>query len=266
MPTTTAIDLPTLPYPQAAGKAMRFELLGPLRIVDHGIHTISAPKMATFLAAMLIRADRPVSTDDLKAELWGEESPRNANASLHVYVSRLRKNFFRSELDGPSIETQVQGYMLRTGSAAIDSAQLQDLYRQGRSLMATRPDRALEHFEEAVRSFRGPVLQGIGTGAIVGAFVRWVEEVRLECIEAIAWCSLRAGRHREVIGDLSRWSDEFPLNETLRENLMLALHRCGRRAEALDVFHDTRKILREELGLDPRHSMRQLQSAILDAG
>ncbi|MFF4415355.1 BTAD domain-containing putative transcriptional regulator [Streptosporangium sp. NPDC001559] len=242
---------------------MRYELLGPLRLVDEETRTVSAPKVETLLATLLIRANQPVSTDELLDELWGGEPPKRARAALHVYVSQLRKNFVQPAVEGAAIRTHAQGYLLEVDGASVDVFHLHALHTRGRSEIGHAPERALENFTAAARLFRGPVLGGIDNGLIVGTFTRWAEEVRLECLEAIAMCSLRLGRHRELIGDLSKWVEEYPLNENLREQLMLALYRAGRRADALEVFRSARRVLREELGLDPRMTMRRLQVAIL---
>ncbi|WP_371786121.1 AfsR/SARP family transcriptional regulator [Streptosporangium subroseum] len=244
---------------------MRYELLGPLRLVDEETHTVNAPKVETLLAALLIRANQPVSTDELIDELWGSEPPRRARAALHVYISHLRKNFVQPAVDGATIRTHAQGYLLEVEKSSVDVFLLRTLHAEGRAAPETDPERALGVFAAAAGLFRGPVLTGINNGLIVGAFARWAEEVRLECLEAVARCSLRLGRHRELIGDLSAWVEEYPLNENLREHLMLALYRSGRRAEALEVFQSARQALREELGLDPRRTMRRLQFAILEA-
>ncbi|MBB2747246.1 UNVERIFIED_ORG: DNA-binding SARP family transcriptional activator [Microbispora rosea subsp. rosea] len=181
----------------------------------------------------------------------GERAPKRARAALHVYISHLRKNYVQPAVDGAAIRTHAQGYLLETDRESVDVFRLQSLHAAGRDETDRDPERALDSFAAAAALFRGPVLAGIDNGLIVGTFARWAEEVRLECLEAIAMCSLRLGRHREVIGDLSRWVEQYPLNENLREQLMLALYRSGRRAEALEVFESARQVLREELGLDP---------------
>jgi DNA-binding SARP family transcriptional activator len=244
---------------------MRYELLGPLRLVDEETLRVAAPKVENLLATLLIRANQPISTDELINELWGNEPPRRARAALHVYVSHLRKNYVQPAVDGAVIHTHAHGYLLEVDKASVDVHHLQALHAEGRSVLDAEPERALNAFTAAANLFRGPVLAGVNNGLIVGTFARWAEELRLECLEAIAHCSLRVGRHREVVGDLSRWVDEYPLNENLREQLMLALYRCGRRAEALEVFQSARQVLREELGLDPRVTMRRLQFAILES-
>ncbi|MFI0479626.1 BTAD domain-containing putative transcriptional regulator [Actinomadura sp. 9N215] len=243
---------------------MQYELLGPLRLVESEFRAFNTPKVETLLATLLIRANQPVSTDHLMLQLWGDSPPRRCRAALHVYVSQLRKALAGLSA-GAVVRTHGQGYRLEADEDSIDSVRLRRLHEEGRMLLDDDPERALAAFQEAVGLFRGPVLAGVGDGLFIGAFVRWAEETRLECREAVAQCSLRVGRHRELIGDLSVWVDENPLNETLREQLMLALFRSGRRAEALEVFQSARRALREELGLDPRATMYRLQAAILRA-
>ncbi|WP_445548333.1 MULTISPECIES: AfsR/SARP family transcriptional regulator [unclassified Frankia] len=146
----------------------------------------------------------------------------------------------------------------------MDVTELRQLHARGRADMVGDPERALAGFTAAARLFRGPVLAGLRNGTIVSTFARWAEETRLECLESIARCALWTGRHREVVNDLTNWVDEHPFHETFREQLMLALHRSGRRAEALAQFRDARRVLREELGLEPGETMRRLHSAILN--
>jgi len=244
---------------------MPYQLLGSVRIVDAAgaAHPISAPKVGALLATLLIRAGEPVSTEELIEELWGGAPPRRARAALHVYVSQLRRRLAEAGEGEGRIGTHGAGYVMGVDPAEIDAARLQELHARGRRAFAEDPEEARRHFKEAAALFRGPVLARESNGLIVGAFARWAEEVRLECLESYADCALRTGREREVVGDLQVWVRERPLNETLREQLMLALYRSGRRAEALEVYRDARRVLREELGLDPRITMRRLQNAIL---
>ncbi|GLZ40830.1 hypothetical protein Acsp05_44540 [Actinokineospora sp. NBRC 105648] len=240
-------------------------MLGPLQVVGDTTMTITAPKIEALLATLLIRANQVVPADELITELWGEHPPRRVRAALHVYVSRLRKRFDGIGVDPAVLRTHGQGYVMAVEPSQVDVAALQAAHAEGRVLLDADPLAALGALSRAAGLFRGPVLAGIRNGLIVGGFARWAEEVRLRCLESIAWCSLETGRHREVIEDLAQWVDEYPLHEAFREQLMLALHRSGRRAEALAVFHTARRVLREELGLEPRETMRRLQSAILNA-
>ncbi|WP_236792321.1 AfsR/SARP family transcriptional regulator [Amycolatopsis sp. GM8] len=245
---------------------MRYQLLGPLQVVEGGeIRTVGAPKIETLFAVLLIRANQTVSSDELIGEIWGDNPPRRVRAGLHVYVSQLRKGFARPDAGGAVIETQANGYLLRVDESLVDLFELRALHARGRELLPSSPERALACFTAATKLFRGPVLARIRDRAIVSTFSRMVEAVRLECLESIARCSLQTGRHRELVSDLSGWIDEHPLHEAFREQLMLALHRSGRRADALAAYHSARKVLREELGLEPGLTMRRLQTAILDS-
>jgi SARP family transcriptional regulator, regulator of embCAB operon len=246
---------------------VRYELLGPLRITENGTHrTITAPKIETLLATLLIKANQVILTEELIGEIWGSTPPARARAALHVYISQLRKKIIEPQSGGAVIRTHSQGYILAVDCALVDVTALQALHATGREHLDTDPMRALASFTEATRLFRGPVLSGIRNGMIINGFARWADETRLECLEAIAHISLRTGRHREVVSDLANWVDEHPLHEKFREQLMLALHLSGRRADALKVFHAARLTLREELGLEPGETLRKLQNAILHAG
>jgi DNA-binding SARP family transcriptional activator len=245
---------------------LRYELLGPLRIIQAGEpRTITAPKIETLMATLLTRANQMVHSEELLAEIWGIAPPARARAALHVYISQLRKTVVNPQFGGAVIRTHSQGYLLDVDRAQLDVTELQALHAVGREHRTTDPHRALTAFTEAARLFRGPVLGGIRNGVIIDGFARWADEVRLECLESIAQCSLRIGRHRELVSELSTWIEEHPLHETFREQLMLALHRSGRRADALKVFQSARLTLREELGLEPGETMRKLQNAILHA-
>ncbi|MEV4847816.1 AfsR/SARP family transcriptional regulator [Micromonospora matsumotoense] len=242
---------------------VRYLLLGPLQVIGETPQTITAPKIETLLATLLIRANQPVPAEDLITELWGEHPPRRVRAALHVYVSHIRKRFTGTEPGTGVLHTHGQGYLLEVADARIDVTELQVEYARGRALAGRNPAAALAAYGRAVALFRGPVLSGIRNGSVVNRFGRWADEVRLECLEGFARTSLTVGRHRELIGELTQWTEEYPLHEPLREQLMLSLYRAGRRGEALAAFHRARQVLREELGLEPRESMRRLQSDIL---
>lgn len=245
-------------------EATRYELLGPLQIRSNKAHRISAPKVEVLLAALLIKANLPVSAEELMGEIWGDDRPTRVRSGLHVYVSQLRKICAGPEGQGATIDTHAYGYVLRLDESRTDVYDLQRLHTRGRAVLVDDPDQAYACFTAAADLFRGPVLAGMRNGSIVSTFVRWAEEMRLECLESIARCSLRTGRHRELVCDLTNWIDEHPFHEAFRELLMTALHLSGRRAEALREFQRARRLMQEELGLEPSATMRRLQSAILN--
>lgn len=245
---------------------MRYEILGPLRIVDDGGHasTISAHKVEVLLATLLIRSDQVVTIDQLISEIWNQNPPQRARASLHVYVSQLRKMLTCAERSTPPIVTLPSGYMLRVGPDELDLHTFQRLMNDGRSL--SREGRhlgAARSFDGALTLLRGPVLGELSEGPIVKGFVTWLEEARIECTEMGVESQLALGRHRELVGDLYALTAEYPLRESFHRQLMLALYRSERQADALRVYQDVRRILHDELGIEPGRALRRLQHAIL---
>ncbi|WP_322767898.1 AfsR/SARP family transcriptional regulator [Frankia sp. Cr1] len=244
---------------------MRYEILGPLRVVGGGgISFISAPKIEILLAALVIRADHVVGTDQLIDEIWGDRAPRRATAGLHVYISELRK--FLSRLDHPNnrIVTRQPGYLLNLGSDDMDVQLFLDRVAVGRKQARERcHEEASDRFESALALWRGPALGGLGAGSMIEAFVSSVSESRMECTELLVDSQLQLGRHREVVGRLFSLVTEFPLRETFYRQLMLALYRSERRADALKVYESARRTLHDELGLEPCRALQDIQRAIL---
>lgn len=246
---------------------MRYEILGPLRIIDeHAVPSSpSARKLKILLAALVIRAGQLVTAEQLMAEMWGEHLPRSAAASLHVHVSQLRK-FLRRQGREESIVTRSPGYQLSIGTDELDLDEFLALTRQGRQdVAAARLKSAAECFDAALRLWRGPTLSEVRDGPIIGGFATWLEEVRLECVELLVDAELSLGQHQQAIGQLYSLTAQYPLRERLRQQLMLALYRSDRRADALAVYRDARNTLREQLGLEPGRALCWLQQAIIDA-
>jgi DNA-binding SARP family transcriptional activator len=246
---------------------MRYEILGPLRVIDaHGVATLNTPKVGSLLATLLVRADRFVEADQLIAALWADRPPRRAMAGLHVYVSALRKFLSRPDRPDGRIRTAPAGYMLELGDDEFDVHDFRRLVEQGRAHgRAQRFAAALACFEEALALWRGPALGEVGGGPATDMFVTWLDEVRMECVELLVDVQLRLGLHRQLVGRLFLLTAEHPLRETLYRQLMLALYRSERPAEALRVYQSVRRTLRGELGLEPGRALRETQRAILAA-
>jgi DNA-binding SARP family transcriptional activator len=244
---------------------MRYEILGPLRVVDeNGTSFVSARKIETVLAALVIRSDQVVAFDQLMAEIWGDQLPRRATAALHVYISELRKFLRRPGRRENPVVTIAPGYLLRKGSDEIDFHQFLRLVDHGRTkLRECHYEEASAVFEEALGLWRGRPLDDLGASTIIGSFVTWLTELRLECLEMLADSNLKLGRHREIVGHLYSLTTENPFREAFYRQLMLALYRSDRQADALQVYHSVRKTLNEELGLEPCRALRDLQRAIL---
>jgi DNA-binding SARP family transcriptional activator len=245
---------------------VRYEILGPLRVIDGSSHSfISARKIETVLSLLLIRADAVVLPSQIIAAIWGEEPPRRASAGVHVYISQLRKFLHRDGqgVAGSRILTRTPGYVLCQRDDEIDFQLFLQEVGLGRTFVREeRLEEAAGCFERALAMWRGPVLGDIRGGAIDG-FAAWLEEVRMECFELLAEVQLKLGRHRELVGQLYSLTAEHPLRETFYRHLMLALYRCERQADALRVYQNARALLATELGLEPCRSLRELHQAIL---
>ncbi|OAA27549.1 DNA-binding transcriptional activator of the SARP family [Frankia sp. EI5c] len=246
---------------------MRYEVLGPLRVLGKpGSPTLGARKVQILLAVLLIRADQMVTIDRIMDEIWDGDPPRRATAAVHVYVSQLRKFLSRPDVPRHPIVTRPGGYQLQRGDDEIDLHDFQKLMQRGRAdARAGRHAEAVENFDAALRNWSGPVLVDLRDSPMISAFVTWIEEMRLECVEARIDSALLLGRHRELVGQLYSLTAEHPQRESFYRQLMLALYRSERQADALRVYGRIRDILRGELGLEPGLPLRELHDAILAA-
>jgi DNA-binding SARP family transcriptional activator len=246
---------------------MRYEILGPLRVVDQaGASFISAPKLERLLGALLVRADHLVPTDQLFSEIWEDRPPRRATAGLYVYVSLLRKFLRRPGRPGSPIATRPAGYVLHLGADDLDAREFLRLAGLGREgVRRRRYEEAAASFDQALSLWRGPVLGDVLPGTIVEGFATWLGEERLECVEQLLDACLAVGRHREVVGRLYSLIAEHPLREAFYRQLMLALYRSDRRADALLVYQSASQRLERELGVEPCRSLQGVRQAILSA-
>jgi SARP family transcriptional regulator, regulator of embCAB operon len=244
---------------------MRYEIMGPLRVVDEtGRSSLRARKIEVLLTVLLVRADQIVPVEQLMREIWGEAPPRRATAGLHVYVSHIRKFLHRARHVESPVTTRPPGYALRLGTDELDYRRFERLMNQGRVFARERRhEAAVSRFEEALGLWRGPLLDDVCQGPILEGFQTWLKEARLECAEMLVDTRLALGRHREIVSDLYLLTTEHPLREAFHRQLMLALYRCGRRADALTVYQSARRTLNEELGLEPCRALQNLHQAIL---
>ena len=206
------------------GGIMRYELLGPLRILDGDVAVvISTQKIQVLLAALLIRADQVVAADHLITEIWGDAPPSRAQAGLHVYVSQLRKTL---NLMGSPIVTRPPGYMLRLGTAECDFHTFLRLINAGRECAREgRWENAIHCFGRALFLWRGSALGNGPRGPIAEAFIAWLNEARRECVEMLVDAYLRLGRFGDMGLRLCSLLAGHPFQEDFSHHLKLALCR-----------------------------------------
>ncbi|MFI9255618.1 BTAD domain-containing putative transcriptional regulator [Streptomyces sp. NPDC053069] len=242
--------------------ALRFGVLGPVR-AWRGEEQLStgSPQQRALLAALLLREGRTATAPELIDAVWGTEPPSQALAAVRTYASRLRKI-----LDPGVLVSESGGYAVRSpGEGALDLAVAQDLAAEAEKARAAGDlCRARDLLNRALSLWDGEALAGVPGPYAETQRVR-LEEWRLGLLESRLDMDLEQGCHAEAVSELTALTAAHPLRERLRELLMLALYRSGRQAEALAVYADTRRLLAEELGVDPRPGLRELQQRILQA-
>lgn len=249
--------------------ALRFQVLGPVQAwLDGTPLPLGSPQQQAVLTALLLHAGRPVTTQDLVDGLWGERPPTQAVAALRTYVSRLRAVIEPSrEMRKPAelLVSVADGYALRIPSHALDLTVFERLTAQATTARASGDNREAHRLlTQALELVSGPPLIGI-PGPYADAQRLRLAERQVAASEDLCSTALDIGLHSEIVGELNNLTAEHPLRERLRELLMLALYRCGRQAEALGVYTDTRKLLIEELGVEPGAGLSTMHNRILAA-
>ncbi len=235
---------------------MEFRILGPLEVREEDkVLRLGGSKQRALLACLLLHANEVVSRDRLIDELWGESPPGTARTALQVYVSQLRKVLGRD-----LILTRPPGYLIRVSDGDLDLARFEDAVT---SVRGAAPAEAAERLREALALWRGVPLAELD-GPFATAERGRLEEQRLAAVEQRIAADLELGRHAELVPEVERLVGENPLRERLRGQLMLALYRCGRQADALEVYRTGRRLLDEELGLKPDDELQRLEKAILN--
>lgn len=225
---------------------MEFRILGPLEVLENGQQVdLGGAKQRALLAVLLLHANEVVSNDRLVDALWEDDAPETGRKALQVYVSQLRK-----ALGKERIATRSPGYRLQVEPEELDLSRVQRLLEDGQAA-------------EALALWRGPALADFAYERFAHSEIARLEDLRLACLEERIEADLAGGRHAALVGELEALVREHPLRERLRAQLMLALYRAGRQAEALDAYQDARQALVEELGIEPGRSLRELQQAIL---
>ena len=247
---------------------MRFGILGPLQVVgDDGREVPVAGRMPrALLALLLLRANESVASDRLVEELWVGAPPASGPKGLQVHVSRLRQSLAAggSAPDDVRLITTAGGYLLKVGPDELDADRCEHLIAEGRSLVAAgEMEQALAAFDAALELWRGPVLSDFQYDAFAQAEIARFDELRAAVLEERIAVEVLLGREAQVLAELEGLVREFPYRERLHGQLMLALYRAGRQADALAAYHAARSVLVDELGIEPSAELRQLHEAIL---
>jgi DNA-binding SARP family transcriptional activator/tetratricopeptide (TPR) repeat protein len=240
---------------------MDFRILGPLEVLHEGGEVaLGGPKQRALLALLVLHAGETVATERLIDDLWEESPPATAAKTAQVHVSRLRRALGADDL----IETRERGYRLNVDPADIDAHRFERLVGAAREALARdSPEEAAAAASEALALWRGEPLAGMAHERFAQAEVGRLEDLRIAARELEIEAKLALGCHSEVIGPLEALIAEHPYRERLRAQLMLALYRCDRQADALQAYQNSRRTLVEELGIEPGERLRELEAAIL---
>jgi DNA-binding SARP family transcriptional activator len=239
---------------------MRIRILGPFHLEDKSRPiAIAGARQLAVLAALVLHANKVMHSDQLLVELWGEDSPQGAVNALQAAISRLRK-----VLPAGRLITVAPGYMLRVFPAELDAAQFEQFVFEGRdALAAGAAAEAVRLLDQAMALWRGAPLADFVYEPFAQGEIARLEELRLACIEERFDANLALGSTGALTAELGRMVADHPLRERLRGQLMLALYRSGRQAEALETYRQFRSAMRKELGLEPPPALGELQAAIL---
>ena len=244
-----------------AGTAeLDLRLLGPLEVLRQGAGVgIGGPKPRGLLAALGLEPGRVVSVDQLVENLWPGEPPDTSAHAVQVYVSQLRKS-----LGTATIATRAPGYVLEVDPCCVDVHRFIRLAAEGREALAAGDAAAASTIlRGALALWRGPALADFTYAPFAQTEIARLDELRLVALEERIDADLALGRQAELVAELEAIVDSQPLRERPRAQLMLALYRAGRQADALAAYRDARDTLVEELGVEPGPRLRELEAAIL---
>lgn len=250
---------------------MQFNLIGPFEIVTHRNEKFApkAPKVCQMLAVLALQPREAVSASTLIRELWGENPPRGAARTLQTHVYHARRMLDDAQVAFPGralLTTMAPGYRLDIADDEVDVRSFEGSVRKAhQELEGGAPERAADQLDRALALWRGPVLDNIPVGGVLTGHAVHLEELRLHALELRVETEMRLGRHREFLPELRALVHEYPLHEWFHGQLISALHRSGRRGEALQAYQNLYRILNRDLGLEPSPELQLLQSQILNS-
>ena len=247
----------------AGGRGAEFRILGPLQVLVDGVERpVQGEKLQALLGRLLLEPNRPVATERLIDDLWGEAPPATARQSLHAHVTRLRRLLASDDGSESPLVNDARGYLLHVDDR-LDAARFRRLVGEARATSrAGRAEAARAWYREALALWRGSVLEGVELEGADGARAE-LEELRLAALEERIDGDLALGTAAELVPELEQLVRQEPLREGLRARLMLALYASGRQADALAAYQQARGVL-DELGLEPGPTLRELQRRILE--
>jgi len=253
---------------RSAQAMIEFGVLGPLVATREGEPLrVGGGKQRALLAILLLNTNEVISSDRLIDELWGEAPPKTAGKALQVHISQLRKALEPERGTGDTAQlliTKPPGYMLSVEPDQLDLTRFDHLASEGRAALASgEPQRAARLLAEALSLWRGVPLADVAYEPFAQGATPRLEERRLAALEDRVEADLACGRDAELVGELEEQIASEPLRERPRGQLMLALYRSGRQAEALDAYRAARDVLVEELGIEPGRELHRLHEAIL---
>jgi YVTN family beta-propeller protein len=252
---------------------LHFRILGPLEVED-GPQSLrlGGPQQRALLALLLLRANEVVPVDEIIDGLWGTEPPASATKSVHALISKLRRTLEGQPAGGTNGEavengvllTRPHGYVLTVLDGELDLHRFQSLMEEGRgALAAGEVPEAADRLREALALWRGPPLTEFAYESFAQVEISRLEELRLSGVEERVEAELALGLHRDLIAELEALVSRNPLRERLRGQLMLALYRSGRQAQALEAYQRARRTLVDELGIEPSPALQRLEQAML---
>ena len=233
-----------------------FRILGPLEVRRDGERIeIPAPRQRALLGYLLLRANEPVPADELIDQLWGDDAPPTARASLHNHVHALRR-----VVGATTLGLETHGYVLHVERGQLD---LERFERLAAAARRSEPHERAAKLRAALACWRGPPLVEFPTEPFAQYEISRLEEVRLSALEDRIEADLELGRHADVVAELETLVDRYPLRERLWAQLMLALYRAGRQPDALEAYRRAHVRFGDDLGLEPGVELRELQRSIL---
>jgi ABC-type transport system substrate-binding protein/DNA-binding SARP family transcriptional activator len=236
---------------------VQYRILGPLEVIADGEPIALGPKPRALLAVLLLHPNEVVSVDRLADELWGERQPVSAAKLVQLHVSQLRKAL------ADSIVTRPPGYLIHVETDELDVTRFQRLVAEARAAAGQRPAEAAELYTRALALWRGRALADVAFESFAANEAEALDAMRLTVLEERFDVELALGRDRELVPELEGFVAAQPLRERPRAQLMVALYRSGRRADALELYRETRRLMIDQLGLEPGEELKGLERAML---